>query len=568
MALLKLENIGKIYDSNDILTIGIRGVNLEFDYNEFVIIEGESGSGKSTLLNVIGANDTYEEGELYFDGLETSHYSEAEWEKYRDKNIATIFQDFNIIENLTVLENVELALLRYEDRKERKRIARELIEKVGLTKQANQKGSRLSGGEKQRTVIARALAKDSPVIRADEPTGNLDVKASREVAKLLKNVSKDKLVIVVTHNPEFFNEYATRRVRIYDGHVSEDRIISVPAPFSGNKEEEKQQSRKQRIKNTLWIGFLNYKSRPRFTGLMSFVLIICSITVFILLSVFGQTLIKPLQTSIDDIGIDGKVIVSSSEGIISSDKLDELAAETNAGFCLIDTEFSVFEVSIARARGMLQGYEVKCLYSPYEYNLQKGQGVLVIPASVSTDADVIKNTFIGSAVGIENISVIKTYSSNDVRLYLSSDDINENGRKIKAINSKIKIGTDDATAYTFSVNEELESGYVNLINSNFWNIKDKCVVLSVKANKSYLIADDEKEDETVNGLIIEMNADDYAAIFNEPISEGRQSCLYFGSDKIAESAIKNLPVGYMGLLSTSKIYVQNAWEVFSNDVLY
>ena len=116
--LLKLENIGKIYDSNDILTVGIRGIDLAFDYNEFVTIEGESGSGKSTLLNVIGANDTYEEGELYFNGEPTSHYSEADWEKYREKNIATIFQDFNIIENLTVLENVELALLRLDDVKE------------------------------------------------------------------------------------------------------------------------------------------------------------------------------------------------------------------------------------------------------------------------------------------------------------------------------------------------------------------------------------------------------------------------------------------------------------------
>ena len=230
--LLKLEKIGKIYDSNDILTVGIRGIDLAFDYNEFVTIEGESGSGKSTLLNVIGANDTYEEGELYFNGEPTSHYSESDWEKYREKNIATIFQDFNIIENLTVLENVELALLRLDDVKERKKRAKELIARVGLTEQMNRRGSKLSGGEKQRTVIARALAKDAPVILADEPTGNLDVKASKEVAALLKEVSKDKLVIVVTHNPEFFKQYATRRVRIYDGSVSEDKQIEPPAPLS------------------------------------------------------------------------------------------------------------------------------------------------------------------------------------------------------------------------------------------------------------------------------------------------------------------------------------------------
>lgn len=182
--LLKLKNIGKIYNSNDILTIGIRNINLEFDYNEFVTIEGESGSGKSTLLNVIAANDSYEEGELYFNGEETSHYSNADWEKYRSNSIAMVFQDFNIIENLTVLENVELALLRIESKKERRKIAYELIKRVGLKDQMHQRGSKLSGGEKQRTVIARALAKDSPIILADEPTGNLDVKASREIAAL------------------------------------------------------------------------------------------------------------------------------------------------------------------------------------------------------------------------------------------------------------------------------------------------------------------------------------------------------------------------------------------------
>ena len=165
--LLNLKNIGKIYDSNDILTIGIRGINLDFDYNEFVTIEGESGSGKSTLLNVIGANDSYEEGELYIGGEETSHYGAAEWEKYREKYIATVFQDFNIIENLNVLENVELALLRFDDKKVRREKARELIEKVGLIKQINQRGSKLSGCEKQRTVIARALAKDAPIILAE-----------------------------------------------------------------------------------------------------------------------------------------------------------------------------------------------------------------------------------------------------------------------------------------------------------------------------------------------------------------------------------------------------------------
>ena len=392
--LLKLKNIGKIYDSNDIFTIGIRGINLEFDYNEFVTIEGESGSGKSTLLNVIGANDTYEEGELYINGEETSHYSETEWEKYREKNIATIFQDFNIIENLTVLENVELALLRLDDKKERRKRAKELIDRVGLTKQINQRGSKLSGGEKQRTVIARALAKDAPIILADEPTGNLDVKASKEVAALLKEVSRDKLVIVVTHNPEFFKQYATRRVRIFDGSVSEDKQIEPPAPYSGSEQTEQiTVSRFHNFKNTLHIGVLNYKSRPKFTTMMSLALAVCAVTLFLVIALFGQSLISPLTTTLDGVGIEGKVIVSGTGDGISADTLDELAYDTNAGYILGDRTLSEFTVTVPESGDMLGDYEVVCLYSPYEYNLSANEGVLVLPQSASSDGAAIAGEF-------------------------------------------------------------------------------------------------------------------------------------------------------------------------------
>ena len=195
--LLKLKNIGKIYNSNDILTIGIRNINLEFDYNEFVTIEGESGSGKSTLLNVIAANDSYEEGELYFNGEETSHYSNSDWEKYRENNIAMIFQDFNIIENLTVVENVELALLRIESSKERRKIADGLIDRVGLTKQRNQKTSKLSGGEKQRLSLARALAVKPEILILDDVTSALDIETEQSITENLKQIHSVKTKIII-----------------------------------------------------------------------------------------------------------------------------------------------------------------------------------------------------------------------------------------------------------------------------------------------------------------------------------------------------------------------------------
>ena len=202
MALLTLKNIGKIYVSDSNVAVGIRGVDLSFDRGEFVAVTGKSGSGKSTLLNVISGMDTYEEGELYIEDSPTSHYLQSDWEEYREKYISFIFQDYNIIDSFTVLQNVELALMHIEDKKARRERALELIGRVGLTSHIKHKGSKLSGGQKQRTVIARALAKDSPIILADEPTGNLDATTSKEIIELLREVSKDKLLIVVTHNFE------------------------------------------------------------------------------------------------------------------------------------------------------------------------------------------------------------------------------------------------------------------------------------------------------------------------------------------------------------------------------
>lgn len=223
MSLLKLSGIGKIYYSEGSVAVGIRGIDLSFERGEFVAVTGASGSGKSTLLNVISGMDSYEEGELYIEGAPTSHYLEADWEEYRSKYISFIFQDYNILESYTVLQNVELALMHIRDRRERRRRAVELLTRVGMEKHLRQKGSKLSGGQKQRTVIARALAKDSPIILADEPTGNLDEATSKEIIELLREVSKDKLLIIVTHNYEEVEGVATRHIRIYDGAVEFDR---------------------------------------------------------------------------------------------------------------------------------------------------------------------------------------------------------------------------------------------------------------------------------------------------------------------------------------------------------
>ena len=192
----------------------------------FVTITGESGSGKSTLLNVISGLDKYDEGEYFVNGEETSYFSVSDMERFRKEYVGFVFQNYNIIDSYTVYENVIAALvIQNYDKKKRKNRALELIDAVGLTKQRNQKTSKLSGGQKQRVVIARALAKDSPIIVADEPTGNLDSDSGEMVMKLFENISKDKLVIVVTHNYEQAEPYTTRRIHMADGEIIEDRVF-------------------------------------------------------------------------------------------------------------------------------------------------------------------------------------------------------------------------------------------------------------------------------------------------------------------------------------------------------
>lgn len=226
MSMIKLENVSKFYKSAETVSVGMQRINLEFNLGEFVAVTGESGSGKSTLLNVISGLDGYEEGELYINGEETSHFTIAEWERYRGSNIGFVFQNYNIIDSFTVYQNVLLALeVQGYPKKDRKKRALELIEKVGLLSHKNHKASKLSGGQKQRAVIARALAKDCPIIVADEPTGNLDSVSGAQVLKLLHDISQQKLVIVVTHDFEQVEEFATRKIKMHDGEVVEDKNL-------------------------------------------------------------------------------------------------------------------------------------------------------------------------------------------------------------------------------------------------------------------------------------------------------------------------------------------------------
>ena len=285
--MIRLDNVSKFYYSKGVIAAGFSKVSLNFDIGEFVAITGESGSGKSTLLNVISGLDTYEEGEMYVNGEETSHYTEKDFEDYRRKYIGNIFQTFNLVNSYTVYQNIELVmLLNGSKRSEIKPRVNALIEQVGLTEYKNTKASKLSGGQKQRVAIARALAKDTPIIIADEPTGNLDTESAAGIIELLASIAKDKLVIVVTHNFDQVAPYVTRKIKMHDGKVLEDvRMNGALAPQEPERYDDLAISYKNiRPLSELRLGIRNAFNIPVKFLLTTFVFLFIVVALVIQLS--------------------------------------------------------------------------------------------------------------------------------------------------------------------------------------------------------------------------------------------------------------------------------------------
>lgn len=276
--MIRLENLSKYYYGNNTVALGLHKINLEFQKGEFVAITGESGSGKTTLLSTISGLLTYEEGEMYFNGSATSYYDEKDWEEYRKNHIAFVFQNYNLMDSYTALENVMTSfLIQGEEEAEAREKSMELLNLVGIASYASHQASKLSSGQKQRLAIARALAKNTEVIVADEPTGNLDVENGRQIIELFSQLAKDKLVFIVTHNYEEAAPYVTRKIVIHDGEVEEDIQIrqNVISSISSEKIDEKEQqmsvkqmkeeqmpAKKDSIKKSAWFfSKTNIKSR-------------------------------------------------------------------------------------------------------------------------------------------------------------------------------------------------------------------------------------------------------------------------------------------------------------------
>ncbi len=250
--MLELKNIKKDYPAGDGTVHALKGIDLQFRESEFVAILGQSGCGKTTMLNIIGGLDQYTSGDLIIGGRSTKGFKDRDWDTYRNHSIGFVFQSYNLIPHQTVLQNVELALtLSGVSKAERRQRAKEALEKVGLSNQLKKKPGEMSGGQMQRVAIARAIVNDPDIILADEPTGALDTETSLQVMEILKEISKDRLVIMVTHNPELADQYATRTIRMLDGVITDDSAPYVNEAIDSDLvelEKPKKQKRQKKDK--------------------------------------------------------------------------------------------------------------------------------------------------------------------------------------------------------------------------------------------------------------------------------------------------------------------------------
>ena len=268
--MLILKDIAKDYQTGNTKVEALRGIDLQFRPCEFAAILGPSGCGKTTLLNIIGGLDQYSRGDLIINGKSTKQFKDGDWDAYRNHSIGFVFQSYNLIPHQTVLSNVELALtLSGVSREERRKRAIEALEKVGLSDQLKKKPNQMSGGQMQRVAIARALVNDPDILLADEPTGALDSETSVQVMEILKEISKDKLVIMVTHNPDLADQYASRIIRLLDGKVTSD---SNPCTDSETKTgtEERQKKPSMSFLTALSLSLNNLLTKKGRTVLTAF----------------------------------------------------------------------------------------------------------------------------------------------------------------------------------------------------------------------------------------------------------------------------------------------------------
>ena len=327
--MLQLKNIVKSYTVGELTQVALKGISLNFRENEFVSILGQSGSGKTTMLNIIGGLDRYDSGDLVINGVSTKKYRDADWDAYRNTSIGFVFQSYNLIPHQNVLSNVEMALtLSGVSRKERRKRAVEVLNKVGLQDHIHKKPNQLSGGQMQRVAIARALINNPDILLADEPTGALDTETSIQIMNLLKQIAEEKLVIMVTHNPELAEAYSTRIVNLKDGQITSD---TNPFDVLEGSVEEKLTKNQKRVSMSFWtslgLSFANLRTK------------------------IGRTVLTSFAGSIGIIGI--ALILALSTGM--NQYITRVQKETMTSYPITISSQTIDATSIMQLRGQMMG---------------------------------------------------------------------------------------------------------------------------------------------------------------------------------------------------------------------
>ena len=417
--MIELKDVTKYYSSDTSVAMALRNINLEFHKGEFVVITGKSGSGKSTLLNVISGMDTYEEGEMYFNGMETSYYDKKDWEDYRRENISFIYQSYNLIDSYTALENVE-TVMRIENgkerRRERKKRALEILDQVGLKKRARHKAVHLSSGQKQRLGIARELAKDTDIIIADEPTGNLDVENGVAVMKMLYELSRDKLIIVVTHNFEQVQDFATRKIRLFDGEVAEDILLNPQQERkeeTGQKTTEKKRTEKKHGEWFQAVGFV-HKNRMAQPHRSIFLFLLLLVITSSLMIMYGYLLAN----------MDDSVTRDTRQGAFNNTQKERLVVRKPDGSTFSDSDIEVLQKN-AHVKYVSRydfAGEISCLYkSGEDYKIEYKKSETSDRKSLTVDA-LDYSEFTEEAAGLDESRIEGKLPENMYEAVITSKD--------------------------------------------------------------------------------------------------------------------------------------------------
>ncbi len=427
--MLQLKNIIKTYVSGELKQTALKEININFRKNEFVSILGQSGSGKTTILNIIGGLDKYDSGDLIINGVSTKKYSDCDWDYYRNNSIGFVFQNYNLIPHQTVLANVEMALtLCGISKQERRKRAIDVLKRVGLIDHVHKKPNQMSGGQMQRVAIARALINNPDILLADEPTGALDSETSLQIMELLKEISKDKLIIMVTHNPELAQEYSTRIVKLLDGN-----IVNDSNPFNEENIPIIQKDSKKismSFLTALSLSFNNLKTKKARTVLTSF------------------------AGSIGIIGI--ALILSLSNGM--NKYIDNIQKETMASYPIT---ISSEDMDISNLIGIRS--EIIGNVTNNDKNIDRSK--------IYADYSSIKNSEkLSSSVVKNNLKQFKKYiddPNNEIHQYLSENGI------VYAYDTKFKIYSHDKNGnFIDSDTETIDSELPIAFSGNTMNIQN------------------------------------------------------------------------------------------------